>query len=284
VQLRHSWYGGVTALTLLPHDLLVWPQITQAVPAEASSLPGRAELPPPEREAAPNGQGEPKPTPSGDHLPIFEAARSDWFVTEPPRPPRQHQHQRTEAGPPSGPDGQSPISPVEEPRPAPADAPAPYQPPAPPVADELPPHRPEPGRAFDEEAPLYQAERARPRNEPPPYRPAPPAPAVEEPQYRSVAAPVAEAMSPSSPTAAPPPASPGSPVTQAGLPRRVPRTNLAPGMAASQQAAGQPSPGQPPGRSPDEVRSMLSSYRTGIERGRTVAGGSDRREPPPDAP
>jgi hypothetical protein len=58
-------------------------------------------------------------------------------------------------------------------------------------------------------------------------------------------------------------------------------------MVASQEAGAPspPSPGQPAaGRSPDEVRSMLSSYRTGIERGRNVAGGSDRGERPPDAP
>jgi hypothetical protein len=58
-------------------------------------------------------------------------------------------------------------------------------------------------------------------------------------------------------------------------------------MAAAQQAAGeggQAPPSQPVGRSPDEVRSMLSSYRTGIERGRTVAGGADPGKRPPDAP
>ena len=44
-----------------------------------------------------------------------------------------------------------------------------------------------------------------------------------------------------------------------------------------------PAPGPAAGRSPDEVRSMLSSYRTGIERGRTVAGGPDTDERPPDA-
>jgi len=60
---------------------------------------------------------------------------------------------------------------------------------------------------------------------------------------------------------------------------------MAPGMAASQQPGGEPAGGQPAaGRSPDEVRSMLSSYRTGIERGRTVAGGSDPGEQPPDGP
>jgi len=73
-------------------------------------------------------------------------------------------------------------------------------------------------------------------------------------------------------------------VTQAGLPRRVPRANLAPGMISTQQAEAEPTPGPASGRSPDEVRSMLSSYRTGIERGRNVAGGSDPGERPPEAP
>ncbi|HKQ02882.1 MAG TPA: hypothetical protein VJ735_21385, partial [Actinomycetes bacterium] len=76
---------------------------------------------------------------------------------------------------------------------------------------------------------------------------------------------------------------PAAKVTQAGLPRRVPRANMAPGMVASQQT-GEPPPGPVSGRSPDEVRSMLSSYRTGIERGRTVAGGSDPGERPPETP
>jgi hypothetical protein len=63
----------------------------------------------------------------------------------------------------------------------------------------------------------------------------------------------------------------------------VPRANLAPGMVATQQQAeSEPAPSPAPGRSPDEVRSMLSSYRTGIERGRTAAGGSDPGERPPE--
>ncbi|HKQ01505.1 MAG TPA: nitrate- and nitrite sensing domain-containing protein, partial [Actinomycetes bacterium] len=33
VQLRHSWYGGVTALTLLPNSMLVWPKVPQMVGA-----------------------------------------------------------------------------------------------------------------------------------------------------------------------------------------------------------------------------------------------------------
>ncbi|HJU02810.1 MAG TPA: nitrate- and nitrite sensing domain-containing protein, partial [Actinomycetes bacterium] len=43
VQLRHSWYGGVTALTLLPHALLVWPNVPQAIPEPVQVAPGRGE-------------------------------------------------------------------------------------------------------------------------------------------------------------------------------------------------------------------------------------------------
>jgi HAMP domain-containing protein len=327
VQLRHSWYGGVTALTLLPHALLVWPKVPQAVPEPAAATAGvqsRAELPPPARAAAP------APAQTGDHLPIFEAARSDWFVAEPvepaPLPHRQRQHQSAAADgttaatrpapQPGAPMPPPPASRSDEPppyRPAPSppptEGPRPFRPapaarpplgeePAaflPPAADE-PPYRPEPVRAADDEVPLYQAERARLREEQPAYPPAPapltaeepgplrPAPApprtVEEPAaFPPAPAPVAEARpSPQAPAA--PASGHESRLTQAGLPRRVPRANLAPGMVDAQQAAGQPPPAPAPGRSPDEVRSMLSSYRTGIERGRTVAGGSETGEPP----
>jgi hypothetical protein len=113
---------------------------------------------------------------------------------------------------------------------------------------------------------------------PPPPPPAPPeAPQPDRP------APVAEGPPPA---AAPPPVpEAGERLTQAGLPRRVPRTNLAPGMVASQQGGDESIPTGPvSGRSPDEVRSMLSSYRTGIERGRTVAGGSAPAERSPEGP
>jgi signal transduction histidine kinase len=67
--------------------------------------------------------------------------------------------------------------------------------------------------------------------------------------------------------------------TKAGLPRRVPRANLAPGIVAEdQRAAANPesaSPASSFSRSPDEVRSMLSSYRTGLERGRRMAAGDE---------
>jgi Nitrate and nitrite sensing/HAMP domain/Histidine kinase-, DNA gyrase B-, and HSP90-like ATPase len=287
VQLRHSWYGGVTALVLLPNSILVWPQVPQVVAADraAAAAPGtvqgRGELPPPGRTV------EPEPGPNGDSTPIFEAARSDWFVTEPAEPAPLPFHQRRQRGPGGDGDGHSASRPA--PGPPQEHAHRPAQAPSPATAP--PPYRPEPARAADdEEAPLYRAERARLRDDtPPPDRmaqpssPPPPQPAPPEvPRPDRPQAPVAEGRPPA---AAPPPVPEmGERLTQAGLPRRVPRANLAPEMVASQQDSPDPVPtGPPPGRSPEEVRSMLSSYRTGIERGRTVAGGSDRGERPPDA-
>jgi Nitrate and nitrite sensing len=295
VQLRHSWYGGVTALTLLPNSMLVWPKVPQMVTAEPAAatgvVQGRAELPPPERAGA--GAVEAEPAPSGDHhLPIFEAARSDWFNDEPDAPAPPPFHQRRQRGPGSDGDGRPASRPAPGPPPPPTPPPTPApeerayrtaQFPPPPPAEPTPaPSRPEPAQAVDEQTPLYRAERARLRDDtPPPYRPAPQAaPQEPRPPYRP--APVAEA--PPSPPAGPAPEQ-GERLTQAGLPRRVPRANMAPGMVADQPASPDPAPtGPPPGRSPEEVRSMLSSYRTGIQRGRTVAGGSDPGERPPKAP
>ena len=265
VQLRHSWYGGVTALTLLPNSMLVWPKVPQMVAAEpgaaAGAPPGRAELPPPERPAEAR-LDEPAPDQPGDPTPIFEAARSDWFVSEPsdPGPLPQRQRQRAAGGDGDGfgrPVGRPPTPPPPPPRPA-----------GPPPE---PAYRPAP--VAEEQTPLYRAERGLRRESPPPPRA--PEPAVS--QAAGPPPPVAEAPPP-------PAAEPAPKVTQAGLPRRVPRANMAPGMVASQQAGDEPPPGPVSGRSPDEVRSMLSSYRTGIERGRTVAGGSDPGERPPETP
>jgi len=58
VQLRHSWYGGITALALIPQDLLVAPSLLDVpdlpapgppvpVPARRGDLAGRALEPPP---------------------------------------------------------------------------------------------------------------------------------------------------------------------------------------------------------------------------------------------
>jgi HAMP domain-containing protein len=304
VQLRHSWYGGVTALALLPHALLVWPREPAAMPEPAATpVSGLAELPPPDRVAAPAAR-------PADHLPIFEAARSDWFAPEPAEPPLPHR-QRAPGG--DGlPTRPAPSPRTEEPRPnrraqvRTEDQPLPTR--RPPVA--RPPEEPtlqptEAGMTDAEQPPAYRPAHARGES-PPPSRPAA-APQAEEPSpYPAEPAAAGEPASRPEPPPAPDPVEPvtagqpsmaagpqdqpgtataGPRLTQAGLPRRVPRANLAPGIVAGQQAAGE-APQQTPasGRSPDEVRSMLSSYRTGLERGRHVAGGTDVGERPQDAP
>jgi hypothetical protein len=304
VQLRHSWYGGVTALALLPHALLVWPREPAAMPEPATApVPGLAELPPPDRATAPAAR-------SGDHLPIFEAARSDWFAPEPAEPPHR---QRAAGG-----DG-LPTRPVPPPRPEPrTEEPRPYRPAQVRADDQpLPTRRPPVARPPEEpilpptepgvdagEPPAYRPAHARadgppsqppsaPREEPPPF-PAEPAAPVGRPAYRPEPppTPAEEPVAAGQPSMAAGPqdepgaAAPTGPrLTQAGLPRRVPRANLAPGIVAGQQAAGgQPQPAPASGRTPEEVRSMLSSYRTGLERGRNVAGGADVGEQPQDAP
>jgi hypothetical protein len=69
-----------------------------------------------------------------------------------------------------------------------------------------------------------------------------------------------------------PDATPGDPALPA-LPKRAPSTSLAPDLAAAQaqrQLAGRPEERQG-ARSPDEVRAMLTRYRSGVERGRADA-------------
>jgi hypothetical protein len=62
----------------------------------------------------------------------------------------------------------------------------------------------------------------------------------------------------------------------------VPRANLAPGIAATppppaatEQAHPLPRQVSRAARSPEDVRAMLSSYRSGLERGRRMAAGPD---------
>jgi signal transduction histidine kinase len=68
------------------------------------------------------------------------------------------------------------------------------------------------------------------------------------------------------------------------LPKRAPHTSLAPDLAAVGDT-GQPtdSESRPATRSPEEVRTMLSSYRSGLERGRAAAA-RDLPDDPDDDP
>ena len=411
VQLRHSWYGGVTALVLLPPSITIRSQVQETNPGMGIRRP---ELPSPPRSNGNGDGGQP-----GDHLPIFEQARSDWF-DEPdasPSPLRRPAAQPIDASSGTGngngrgaalADGQrydaetedfeaappleaetihpgteavesidsiesvellvEPEEPAEEvelpaqpepqaPRahePRAHDLPLPPMPQAPPVSSRFtftPPDAPLPRRQRRQYGPT--PERPAPAPEPaapeqpaswaaePPEQPAPqypepqyPAPQYPEPQQPMPGAP--EPMPPARPVAPPgfsadpesqlapqpplrPPARPRSwqpaqpaqswaprqgeeiavplpeptlqpasvQTTKAGLPRRVPRANLAPGIVAETQRAAEQASSAPPlssfSRSPDEVRSMLSSYRTGLERGRRMAAGNDLSDRGEDA-
>jgi len=60
--------------------------------------------------------------------------------------------------------------------------------------------------------------------------------------------------------------------TQAGLPRRVPRANLVPGSVGGGAAQGsQESADEAPVRSPDAIRSRMSSFQRGVREGRAAA-------------
>jgi len=377
VQLRHSWYGGITALVLLPPTVAVRAPVPEAL--EAPTRRGPAEL---VSSAKPV---EPAADENGEHLPIFEAARSDWFedaVHTDHLPLRRHAAQQpnhraaeptgngagtlTGAGAPRtagpatgdgvGPGGPRPDGrPAEPARPEPADgeaarvdaaraeamraealrieaaraaeaaradaaqaeapragpAPAEATPPGPPGATARTDNRPRRDRTGPRGRTGSLPTRIPGASGPPPggAKPfaaaspsgdgQPPAPASPPPGRSSrraeragagqpAAAHGAPAQGTSPATAAEAPATlqaASVQTTKAGLPRRVPRANLAPGMVAARTAAttaatpataGSSEPSSAPaGRSPEEVRSMLSSYRSGLERGRMMAAGED---------
>jgi hypothetical protein len=75
--------------------------------------------------------------------------------------------------------------------------------------------------------------------------------------------------------ASPSPPAPPPPVeaADAGLPRRVPRATMAPGLG--NQSALAPPSGGGRGRTPEQIRATLSSYSSGLERGRRTAGGAN---------
>src|SRR6266545_180096 len=364
VQLRHSWYGGVTALVLLPSALLTWsgmeghegelpgprpelvppapegrpsthpatpttsPPPPVAQPARASTpseLPIEQPVPPVTRAAATppppvsepvasNGEGIQEGAEAGgrmgDRLPIFEQARSDWFDSAsgasylPMRrhapqpssgeqaPPVDHGLGRRQPQPPA-----PPTPPPAPPQPAPtrqaAQAPRPRARTEDPSAVPLPPVSPG-SPAQGRTGRLSPGAGA---GGPPSFGPGPGGPG---PGGRGADAP-GPGMGPV-PGAGPGPGmgpgqpDPGQRLTRTGLPRRVPRANLAPGIATTpspqpqQQQQPVPAPGQArpaprqvsrTARSPEDVRAMLSSYRSGLERGRRMAAGPDtlRYEP-----
>jgi hypothetical protein len=285
VQLRHSWYGGITALVLLPPTLTVGVPVPESLetahnghqrpqlaPPARPSLDGSSNQVTPPAAAPPYPSDDTEDGQPGVHLPIFEAARSDWFdepdIHRDHLPLRRHGAEQPRTAPEEAEWAEDGVGP----EPPPADAADPLQHP-PPASAAVPLQHPPPASAAD---PL--------QHPPPPTAPAPPAGArhlrPEEPSWPPppTAARHLRADQPST-VAGSPPSAPAAPLTPAGLPRRVPRANLAPGMLAEQEPPPPVTPDPPPApdlrtaraRSPEQVRSMLSSYRSGVERGRSQA-------------
>jgi signal transduction histidine kinase len=220
VQLRHSWYGGITALVFLPSAVMHWPEPDKLTPA-LSGGPSTGGLPP---QLGPP-VAAPQAGPARGHTPIFEETRSAWFqAANSGSPFPQPQRRSARARPPQ---------PSQVGDPAPASLGQLEQP---------------------ELVPLDAAEGGGPADD----------------HTVAGAHPQAAAA-----------ASAAQPPTGAGLPRRVPRAHLAPGLAAEEPGRAHPdgpAPAPGLGRSPEEVRSMLSNYRAGWERGRHTA--SDERGGP----
>jgi HAMP domain-containing protein len=286
VQLRHSSFGGITALVMLPSSVVL-PLGPQPVPAPPGPLGGPPQLVPPAGEAEPV---------MSESLPIFEQARSDWFetggpATATPYPPLSARY--------STPDEQ-----VEHP----ADRPGNFQTAVRPPMPSAPRSHSGPAPRTDEDPfsdwhagplpdpPTAVPFRFRDRGEPGQHAwPEPGQHAWPTPGQHAWPEPGAHAWPPPGQHAWPPPGQhawpppdgrPGQgrddfvggeeaePTT--GLPRRVPRANLAPGILNQREHAmrEEEQQGDPKrsARSPEEVRSLLANYRAGIERGRRSAG------------
>jgi HAMP domain-containing protein len=290
VQLRHSSYGGITAMVMLPASVVL--------PLGPQGQQGPIAAPDPFAEApalmAP--QAEPEPV-MAEPLPIFEQARSDWFeipggapppgpsVAYPPLAARFGEEVETPpaAGPPA------PASPwdLHEPFPTPA-----------PRGPEHFPEDPDPrfssgpfpvwwddqGNGTSADAPYGEEQDEldgfEEAGEPYGYRPRG-APEPPEPPY---GAGYWHEQQPAEQPA--PPSQAGGRAgdqweTEAGLPRRVPRANLAPGILEQREYAMREEVRREPraARSPEEVRNLLADYRSGIERGRRTAGDWPGGEP-----
>jgi hypothetical protein len=73
----------------------------------------------------------------------------------------------------------------------------------------------------------------------------------------------------------PVPATAGGDYTENGLPRRVRQANLAEPLREQPPEPVEEPAGDPGGRSPDQIRAMMSSYQRGTKRGRYGASGTD---------
>ncbi|MFC5752052.1 nitrate- and nitrite sensing domain-containing protein [Actinomadura rugatobispora] len=285
VSLRQSPYGGTTAIALIPAALIT--DVPEPEPAGRRGTGPMAAMPEHAGISAGGGGGA---RPSGDTGPVrlvsnpppADAGRP--LASAPPLPPA-----------PSVP----PVPPVAPPAPVPPAPPAPAAPPAPPAppAEPVRQSRDEPAQ---EQAPLAEGELPRRRRQthlapqlkervdadlaaerrgeavPPvpkqipriptlPQGPAvPPVPAGPPERPVPLAAPV--------PPAAPPPAEPiaTDPPTAAGATRHDQVDDVPDGPGGPDP--GGPDPGDDRPRTPEEMRSIMSSMQRGWERGRIDSG------------
>ncbi len=117
VQLRHSWYGGITALVLLPERMIVRegaPVLPGLGSAEQPAMVQRAS----HDGVTPQSVLPPAPVAPVIRTPVFEATRADWFEL-PAAPVGSPQDDQQVAGAPGQPDeervdyGSVPPSPSE---------------------------------------------------------------------------------------------------------------------------------------------------------------------------
>ena len=283
-----------------PEDVTAAAEAVQAASAEAAGVETEGvDLPdadaadvavpgaPPDAEV-----GGPLDTPPHPERPLPQRPqRPDW-LDDAPRLPRREPRERADLEPerPMRDPLNDPLPverPVAERRARPLGDPFgppqhPFgaaQPPLPPLPEQGPSFTPAQHEAAGSRPPLPQ--RQRPVPQPPPRPVGQPVNEAHGPQPPQPFGPGTHPEGPADvATPLPPTLQPASvQTTKAGLPRRVPRANLAPGMVAQAQRAASERPATPPpsgfSRSPEEVRSMLSSYRTGLERGRRMAAGDD---------
>ncbi|MFJ9341936.1 nitrate- and nitrite sensing domain-containing protein [Streptomyces sp. NPDC101733] len=239
VHLRTSPYGGTTAVVLLPNSLLQ---------SAVTTAPATAE---PDSEPEPDREPEPEPG-SGRQRAAARTARAT---------------RATGAAPESAP---RPVTSA----PAPTSAPTPAPVPVGPVV-------PEPEPALGSGRPRSVADKAATSEG---GRPQPPFPAmsvVRDPARgtrpdpdasapASAPAPVPESRRPRPAPVAPlrPRGGPVGPVTE--LPRRVRQASLVPQLreaAETEPSTGERTPGDPPGRTPEQARDRMAAYRAGWARG-----------------
>jgi signal transduction histidine kinase len=194
-----------------------------------------------------------------DDLPVFATVRSSWFIAD--RPRRQVEGAPAEGDPLLGPSAAGPAAPPTYSTPSAYSAPV--TPPQNPVTGS-------PDSRFGVDLPSRTSPRrqqpgpAGPRARPDAFGPATPA----------------GGYAPAGPARAPRPGRPGQPAqapvptTEVGLPRRMRRESLAPELRRdSPQQVRPPSVVAGP-RSPEEIRSMMSSFQTNFGRGLADGQGS----------